>query len=39
MSVCAMESQMVPSDALLWRAAFYRDFGRRIPPEIYIQNG
>ncbi|GJQ10251.1 hypothetical protein GpartN1_g2042.t1 [Galdieria partita] len=27
------------SDAHLWRTAFYRDFGRKVPPEIYIHQG
>ncbi|GJD06581.1 hypothetical protein Gasu2_09890 [Galdieria sulphuraria] len=27
------------SDAHLWRNAFYRDFGRKMPPEIYIHEG
>jgi hypothetical protein len=27
------------SDGYLWRAAYYRDFGRTIRPEIYIREG
>eukprot|EP00871_Galdieria_phlegrea_P001980 jgi/Galph1/2783/GphlegSOOS_G1458.1 len=29
----------IPSDAVLWKTAFYRDFGRHCSPPIYIHNG